>query len=141
MTKPAARAIAAPSPLRIALAVTLTTILSLALLLAPRLSHAAADADLLGKWIADKNDPAMDYSVASGTAPGTLVLMVPPKALGGKAGEAVFLQRVSAGKFETVKGSILHGSLTVTAPKRAEFRAMENTKQSFHIIDQLLERP
>ena len=143
MTKPAARIIAAPSPLRIALAVTLTAILSLALLLAPRPSRAGADADadLLGKWISDKNDPALDYSIATGTSAGTLLLMVPPKALGGKAGETVILQRVNAGKFEAVKGSLLRGSFTVTGPRHAEFRAMENTKQSFHIIDQLLERP
>jgi hypothetical protein len=141
MTKPVARAVTAPSPLRIALAVTLTAVVSLALLLAPRPSHAAGDAEILGKWISDKNDPAMDYAIAAGTAPGAFVLTVPAKALGGKAGEAVILQRTSAGKFETVKGSILRGSFTVTGPKRAEFKAMENTKQSFHIIDQLLERP
>ncbi len=141
MTKPAARAAAAPSTFRIALAVTLTAIVSLALLLAPRPSHAAADTELVGKWISDKNDPAMDYSIAAGTAPGAFVLMVPAKALGGKAGETVILQRTSAGRFETVKGSVLRGSFTVTGPKHAEFKAMENTKQSFHIIDQLLERP
>jgi hypothetical protein len=141
MNKPVARAVAAPSPLRIALAVTLTAILSLALLLAPRPSHATGDADVLGRWISDKNDPALDYSIAAGGAPGTLLLTVPAKALGGKAGEAVILQRTSAGRFETVKGSVLRGSFTVTGPRHAEFKAMENTKQSFHIIDQLLERP
>ncbi|MGZ3378589.1 MAG: hypothetical protein ACXU8S_18490 [Phenylobacterium sp.] len=140
MTKPKARAVAAP-PVRIALAVTLTVIVSLALLLAPRPSHAAGDAEVLGKWISDKNDPAMDFTMAAGTAPGTFLLTVPAKALGGKAGESVILQRTSAGKFETMKGSILRGSFTVTGPKHAEFKAMENTKQSFHIIDQLLERP
>ncbi|MGZ3402574.1 MAG: hypothetical protein ACXWKN_04430 [Phenylobacterium sp.] len=140
MTKPKARAVAAP-PFRIALAVTLTVIVSLALLLAPRPSHAAGDAEVLGKWISDKNDPAMDFTMAAGTAPGTFLLTVPAKALGGKAGESVILQRTSAGKFETMKGSILRGSFTVTGPKHAEFKAMENTKQSFHIIDQLLERP
>jgi hypothetical protein len=141
MTKPQARAAARPSPVRIALAVTLTAIVSLALLLAPRIGHAAADGEILGKWISDKNDPSLDYSIAAGTAPGSFTLTVPAKALGGKTGEAVVLQRVSAGRFETPKGSILRGSFTVTGPKRAEFKAMENTKQSFHVIDQLLQRP
>jgi hypothetical protein len=127
--------------LRIALAVTLTAIVSLALLLAPRVGHAASDTEILGKWISDKNDPAMDYSIAAGAAPGSFLLTVPPKALGGKTGEMVTLQRVSAGRLESVKGSILRGSFTVTGPRRAEFKAMENTKQSFHVIDQLLERP
>jgi hypothetical protein len=140
MTKPSPRAVAASSPLRIGLAVTLTVILSLALLLAPRIGH-AADADVSGRWIADRNDPSMDYSLIAGSAPGSFVLTVPPKALGGKAGEVVTLQRVSAGKLESVKGSILRGTFTITGPRRAEFRAMENTKQSFHVIDQLLERP
>ncbi len=145
--RPAARAVAAravtaqTSPLRIALAVTLTVIVSLALLLAPRIGHAAADTEILGKWVSDKNDPALDYSIAAGTTPGSFTLTVPAKALGGKTGEAVILQRTSAGRFETVKGSILRGSFTVTGPRHAEFRAMENTKQSFHVIDQLLERP
>ena len=141
MTKPAARAAAAQSPLRIALAVTLTAIVSLALLLAPRPGHAAGDADVLGRWISDKNDPALDYSLAAGPAPGSFLLTVPAKALGGKSGEVVTLQRVSVGRLESVKGSILRGSFTVTGPRRAEFKAMENTKQSFHVIDQLLERP
>jgi hypothetical protein len=140
MTKPQSRAVAAP-PRRLALAVTLTAIVSLALLLAPRPGHAAGDADVLGRWISDKNDPALDYSIAAGTTPGSLTLMVPAKALGGKAGEAVILQRTSAGRFETVKGSVLRGTFTVSGPRHAEFKAMENTKQSFHIIDQLLERP
>lgn len=140
MNKPHARA-AAPSPARIWLAVTLTAILSLALLLAPRPGHAAGDADLLGKWISDRDDPALDYSIAAGAVPGSFVLMVPAKALGGKAAEAVILHRTSAGRFETAKGAVLRGSFTVTGPKHAEFRAMENTKQSFHVIDQLLERP
>lgn len=141
MTKPQARAAARPSPLRLALAVTATVIVSLALLLAPRVGHAAGNGEILGKWISDKNDPALDYSIAAGAGPGNFVLTVPAKALGGKAGEAVVLQRVSAGRFETPKGSILRASFTVTGPKHAEFRAMENTKQSFHVIDQLLERP
>ena len=142
MTKSKARAVAAkPSPLRIPLAVTLTVVVSLALLLAPRPGHAAADTEILGRWISDKNDAALDYSIAAGTAPGAFVLTVPAKALGGKTGESVILQRTSAGRFETPKGSILRGSFTVTGPKHAEFKAMENTKQSFHVIDQLLERP
>jgi hypothetical protein len=141
MTKPQIRAVATPSPLRLALAVTLTAIVSLALLLAPRIGHAAGDTELLGKWISDKANPALDYSIAAGAAPGSFVLTVPAAALGGKAGEAVVLQRTSAGRFETVKGAILRGSFTVTGPRHAEFKAMENTKQSFHIIDQLLERP
>ena len=140
MTKPQSRAAAAP-PLRFALAMTLTAIVSLALLLVPRITHAAGDADLLGRWISDKNNPALDYSVTAGTTPGSFVLMVPAKALGGKAGETVILQRTSAARFETVKGAILRGSFTVTGPRHAEFKAMENTRQSFHIIDQLLERP
>ena len=41
MTKPSPRAVAAPSQVRIGLAVTLTVILSLALLFAPRIGHAA----------------------------------------------------------------------------------------------------
>jgi hypothetical protein len=140
MTKPSPRAVAAPSPVRLILAVTLTAILSLAVLLAPRPSRAADD-DVLGRWISDRNDPAMDYAVTAGGAPGAVVVVVPAKALGGKAGQLVTLRRVSAGRFESVKGSILRGSFTVTGPRRAEFKAMENTKQSFHVIDQLLERP
>ena len=146
MTMPATRVharavVAKPSALRLVLAVTMTVIVSLALLLAARPSLAAGDAEILGKWISDKNDPALDYAMAAGAAPGAFVLTVPAKALGGKAGETVLLQRTSAGRFETVKGSILRGSFTVTGPKHAEFKAMENTKQSFHVIDQLLERP
>ncbi|HZZ67564.1 MAG TPA: hypothetical protein VFE18_05270 [Phenylobacterium sp.] len=144
MTKPSPRAVAAPSPLHVVLAMTLTVIVSLALLLAPRLGHAApagGDAAVLGKWISDKNDPAMDYSVAAGTAAGTLRLIVPPKALGRKTGETVVLKRVSPTRFESVPDSILRGSFTLTGPKRAEFRAMENTPKSFGIVDQLLERP
>ncbi len=145
MPKPSPRAIAAPSPpaaspLRVGLAVTLTAILSLALLLAPRPSR-AADEDVLGRWIADRNDPSMDYAVTAGGAPGAVVVAVPANALGGKAGQVVTLRRVSAGRLESVKGSILRGSFTITGPRRAEFKAMENTQQGFHVIDQLLERP
>lgn len=144
MIKPALRAIAAPSPVRIGLMVTLTASLSLALLLAPRLSHAAVaatDADLIGKWIVDKNDPANDYAVAAGPSVGTLRVMVPAKAVGRKVGETLTLKRVGPGEFATPKGGGIWAKFTVDKPRHATFQMRQDDPKSFGIVYILLEKP
>lgn len=142
MTRSTPRAAAAPSPIRIALAVTVTAILSLALLLAPRPGHAAAakDADVLGRWISDKAHPEMDYNVKAAPA-GGIVVEVPAKAVGRAKGETVTLDPVGPGAFATPKGRPVHASFTVKGPRQAEFKMMINRPDSFHVTDQLLERP
>jgi hypothetical protein len=144
MTKPAPRAAAAPSPVRIGLMAALTAILSLAILLAPRLGHAAVavtDADAIGKWITDKSDPAGDYAVAAGPAAGTLRVMVPAKAMGRKVGETLTLQRVGSGQFVTPKGGTIWAKLTVTEPRHATFQMKHDDKTGFGVIYVLLEKP
>jgi hypothetical protein len=144
MIKASNRALAARPSGNAWIAGSVTAVLSLALLLAPHAGNAAVpakDADVIGKWISDKNDPALDYAVAAGTAQGTLRLMVPAKAIGQAEGETVILQRAGLGEFATAKGSALRGRFVMTGPRRAEFKAMQNDKKGFHIIYQLLEKP
>lgn len=144
MTKPAPRAIAAHPPARAWLAGCLTAILSLALLLAPGLGHAATaatDADVIGKWITDKSDPASDYAIAAGPAAGSLRVTVPAKAVGRKVGETVILKRVGPGEFVTPKGGATWAKLTVTEARHATFQMKHDDKQSFGIIYILLEKP
>jgi hypothetical protein len=144
MTNPVTRGATAPSLLPTITAWTATALLSLILLLAPQVGHAAAAAkepDIVGKWMVDRNLRDLDYTVVAGATPGTYTLTIPGKAVGHGKGQTVSLQRVGPGKFETVKGSELHGSFIVSDPRHAEFKGMQNTKQSFGIVDQLLERP
>jgi len=140
----ASRAAVAPSPGRVWLAGCLTVILSLALLLAPRLGHAAAaatDAEVIGKWITDRNDPAGDYAIAAGPSAGSLRVMVPAKALGRKAGETVVLKRTGPGEFTTPTGGAIWAKLTVNKPRHATFQMKQDDKKSFGIIYILLEKP
>ena len=113
MTKPFSRAAVATSLNRAVVAWITTGLLALALLLAPHSGHGAVpstDADVLGKWISDKNDPAMDYAVAPGPAKGTYRLMVPAKAIGRAEGETVILQQTGPGEFATVKARMTHSA-------------------------------
>lgn len=116
-------------------------ILSLVLLLAPHSGHAATDADVIGKWIVDKNDPASDYAVAAGPSAGTLRVMVPAKAVGRKVGETLTLQRVGPGEFATPKGGTIWAKFTVSKPRHATFQMTRDDKKSFGIIHILLEKP
>jgi hypothetical protein len=119
-------------------------ILSLALLLAPRLGHAATaatDADVIGRWVADKNDPANDYAIAAGSSAGFLRVTVPAKAVGHKVGETVVLKRVGPGEFATPTGGAIWAKLTVDKPRHATFQMKQDDKKSFGIIYILLEKP
>jgi len=143
MIKPAARA-ATASPLIAAIAWSLTALLSLVLLLTPqagRAAPAAKEVDIAGKWMVDRSQRDLDYVVVAGATPGTYTLTLPAKAVGRNKMQPVGLQRVGPGRYETVKGSEMRGSFTVSDPRHAEFKGMQNTKQSFGIVDQLLERP
>lgn len=122
---------------------SVTALLSLVLLLAATASHAAApakDADVLGRWVADKNQPAMDYSVTAGPS-GKIIVAVPAQAVGRAKGETLTLERVGLGSFSTPKGGKVRASFTVTGPRRAEFKMMVNRPDAFNLTDQLLERP
>ena len=144
MTKPFSRAAVATSLNRAVVAWITTGLLALALLLAPHSGHGAVpstDADVLGKWISDKNDPAMDYAVAPGPAKGTYRLMVPAKAIGRAESETVILQQTGPGEFATAKSSVLKGRFIMTGPGRAELKAQQDDKKGFHVIYQLLEKP
>jgi hypothetical protein len=144
MPRTASRAAVAPSPARAWLAGCLTVILSLALLLAPGLGHAAvaaSDADVIGKWIVDKNDPANDYAIAAGPSAGSLRVTVPAKAVGRKVGETVVLKRIGPGEFATPTGGAIWAKLTVDKPRHATFQMKQDDKKSFGIIYILLEKP
>ena len=144
MIKPAPRAIAAPSPVRIGLMAALTAILSLAVLLAPRVGHAAVaatDADLIGKWIVDKNDPANDYAIAAGPSAGSVRVTIPAKAVGRKVGETLTLKRTGPGEFATPKGVGIWAKFTMDKPRHATFQMKQDDKNAFGIIYILLEKP
>jgi hypothetical protein len=144
MPKTSSRAAVAPSPSRIWFAIWVTAILSLAILLAPRIGHAAVaatDADLIGKWITDKNDPASDYTIAAGPSAGALQIMVPPKAVGRKVGETLTLHRVGPGEFATSKTDPIWANFKVTQPRHAKFQMHQEDKRAFGIIYILLEKP
>lgn len=137
------RAVAAPSPFGARLAWSLTILLSLALLLAAGSGHAASagkDAAVLGRWITDKTQPDMDYTVKAGPA-GKLIVEVPAKAVGRARGETLTLDPVGPGAFATPKGGHDHASFTVTGPHSAEFKMMLNRPNAFNVTDQLLSRP
>ena len=136
-----ARAATAPNRVIAPLAWSLTALLSLVLLLAPQLGHAAAkDADVFGRWLTAKNQPDMDYQLSAGPS-GKLVVAVPPKAVGRLKGETVTLDRVGPGEFATPKGGKIHASFKITSPRHAEFKMMLNRPDAFNLTDQLLERP
>jgi hypothetical protein len=137
------RTVAAPPSYGARLAWSLTMLLSLVLLWAAGPGHAASparDADALGRWITDKTQPDMDYTVKAGTA-GRLIVEVPAKAVGRARGETVTLDPVGPGAFATPKGGAVSASFTVTGPRRAEFKMMLNRPGAFNITDQLLSRP
>lgn len=120
-----------------------TALLSLILLLTAMAAHAAAsakDSDVLGRWIADRNQPAMDYSVTAGPG-GRIVVAVPAKAVGRAKAESITLDPVGPGSFSTPKGGKVRASFIVTAPRHAEFKMMINRPDAFNLTDQLLERP
>jgi hypothetical protein len=121
---------------------SITALLLLVLLLAPRLGHAAPAAkdDVLGRWITDKAQPDMDYTVKAGPG-GKLLVEVPAKAVGRGKGETVTLDAVGPGAFATPKGGPVHASFKVTDPRHAEFKMMINRPDAFNVTDQLLERP
>jgi hypothetical protein len=141
MTDVSSRAAVAP-PFNLAQTTWITSaLLAVALLAAPHAGHAAAptaDGAVAGKWIADKAQPGLDYFITA-DAGGGLRLVVPAKATG-HAAETISLQRVGPGEFAT-KGSTLRGRFILSGPRHAEFKAMRNTKDSFTVIDQLLEKP
>jgi hypothetical protein len=137
-------ATAAPSRGRAWLAGCLTAIVSLALLLAPHPGHAAiaaTDADVIGKWITDKSDPASDYAITAGPSAGSLRVIVPAKAVGRKVGETLTLKRVGPGEFATPNGGAIWAKFTVTKARHATFQMKQDDKQSFGIIYILLEKP
>ena len=143
MAQISSRAVAAPSPFGVRLACSLTMLLSLILLLAAGPGHAASpgkETDVLGRWITDKAQPDMDYTVKAGPA-GKLIVEVPAKALGRAKGETLTLDPVGPGAFATPKGGPVHASFTVTGPRRAEFKMMLNRPDAFNVTDQLLSRP
>lgn len=143
MIKPALGAVAAPSPIRIGLMVTLTAIISLALLLAPRLGHAAVtvtDAEVIGRWIVDKNDPGGAYLVAAGPSAGTLRVTVPAKAIGKPVAETLLLQRVAPDSFATAKGASISAKFKVTKPRNAQFSLYRDDKKGVGFVFILLEK-
>jgi hypothetical protein len=119
-----------------------TTLLVLVLLLIPRLGHAAPPAkdDVLGRWIADKAQPALDYTVKAGPD-GKLIVEVPAKAVGRPKGETVVLDRAGPTEFATPKGGKIHASFKLSGPRHAEFKMMLNRPDAFNLTDQRLERP
>lgn len=122
----------------------MAAVLSLALLLAPQPTHATAaspDSDLVGKWVADKSDPAMDYAVAAGPSANTLRIVVPAKSLGRPVGETLTLQRVAPGEYATAKGAPIRATFKVTGPRHASFHRLQNDKKSFGVTYILLEKP
>lgn len=137
-------AITPPAPsLGVALSWLAAAILALAVLVAPYRSHAAVaakDADVLGRWITDRNQPEMDYTVSAGPA-GTIVVAVPGKAVGRAKGEMVALDRIGPTEFATPKGGKVRASFRVKDPRHAEFKMMVNRPDAFNLTDQLLERP
>lgn len=136
-----ARAAAAPHRFFAPLAWSVTALLSLILLLAALPSYAAAkDADVLGRWITDKNQSEMDYQLSAGPS-GRLVVTVPAKAVGRVKGETITLDRIGPGEFATPKGGKVHASFKLTDPRHAEFKMMINRPDAFNVTDQLLERP
>jgi hypothetical protein len=118
------------------------TLLLLGLLLIPRLGYAAPPAkdDVLGRWVADKAQPDLDYTVRAGPA-GKLIVEVPAKAVGRPKGESVILDPIGPTEFATPKGGKIHASFRLTGPRRAEFKMMLNRPEAFNLTDQLLERP
>jgi hypothetical protein len=143
MPPTASRAAVAPSPARIWLAGALTVILSLALLLAPRLGHAApapADAGLLGVWMSDKADPSRDYILAPGPSAGTLRITVPAKVVGRPVAETLTLQRISPTEFTTAKGAPVRATFRLTQPRHATFSRVQDDSKTFGIGYNLLEK-
>jgi hypothetical protein len=136
------RAAVATQPTAQRAAWSMTALLLLILLLVPRLGHAAPAIkdDVLGRWITDKAQPDMDYTVKAGPA-GKLVVEVPAKAVGRAKGETVILNAVGPGAFATPKGGPIHASFTIKGPRRAEFKMMVNRPDAFNVTDQLLEKP
>jgi hypothetical protein len=136
------RAAVATRPIAAAIAWSITTLLLLVLLLAPRLGHAATPPkdDVLGRWIVDKAQPDMDYTLRAGPA-GKLIVEVPAKAVGRLKGETLTLERVGPTEFAIPKGGKIHASFKLTAPRHAEFKMMINRPDAFNLTDQLLERP
>ncbi|HZZ30668.1 MAG TPA: hypothetical protein VFE10_01645 [Phenylobacterium sp.] len=119
-------------------------ILSLAILLTPHPGHAAVaatDADVIGKWITDRNDPTSDYVIVAGPTADSLRVLAPAKAVGRKVGETLTLQRVGPGEFATPTGGAIWAKLTVTKARHATFQMKQDDKTSFGIIYILLEKP
>jgi len=126
------------------LAWSVTALMSLALLLAPHPVRAAGPArvaDLVGKWVADKNDPASDYVVAAGPSADTLLITAPAKSVGRPVAQTFTLQQVAPGEFATAKGAPVRVTFKVTSPRHASFHRLENNPKSFGITYILLEKP
>ena len=137
------RAAAAARPVLRAMGWSLMTLVLMVLLLAPRVGHAAPPAkaaDVLGRWITDKAQPDMDYTVKAGPG-GKLIVVVPAKAVGRAKGETLTLDPIGPGAFATPKGGPVHASFTLTGPRNAEFKMMLNRPDAFNVTDQLLSRP
>jgi hypothetical protein len=136
------RAAVAAQPIAAGIGWSTTALPLLVLLLIPRLGQAAPAAkdDVLGRWIADKAQPALDYTVKAGPT-GRLIVEVPAKAVGRPKGETVILDPVGPTEFATPKGGKIHASFKLTGPRRAEFKMMINRPDAFNLTDQLLERP
>ncbi|HEX3365245.1 hypothetical protein [Phenylobacterium sp.] len=136
------RAVVAARPTAQRVSLSMMTLLLLTLLLVPRLGHAAPPAkdDVLGRWVADRAQPDLDYTVRAGPD-GKLIVEVPAKAVGRPKGETVMLDRVGPAEFATPKGGKTHASFKLSGPRRAEFKMMLNRPDAFNLTDQLLERP
>ena len=142
MSQRHSRALVVAPPIDQRVAWSMTTLLFLVFLLVPGFGHAAPPAkeDVLGRWVADKAQPDLDYTVRAGPG-GKLIVEVPAKAVGRAKGETVMLDRVGPAEFATPKGGKIHASFKLSGPRRAEFKMMLNRPDAFNLTDQLLSRP
>ena len=139
----AGRAVCAPAPDRTWVGWSAGVALLLAAVMTPHAGQAAppaVEADLVGAWMTDKNDPGGDYLVELGPSADALRITVPAKVLRRPLAETLTLERIGPREFSTPKGGSVRATFKVTQPRHATFRRVQDDPKSFNMGYNLLEK-